>query len=194
MREIDCRNLPCPGPVIRTKKSLEESGGEGVRVIVDGGAPRENVTRFAVGRGYCVAEEMQGDGFALTITTDGATPLPAGMSGTAVGAIILVASDRLGNGPDELGQLLMKNFLISLLEVNEPPEKIFFMNSGVLLAVRGSETVESLEKLAVAGVEIMSCGVCLDFFSVRDRVAVGSVTNMLTIAESMLQGKTVIRL
>jgi len=194
MNEIDCRNIPCPGPVIKTKKALEESSGEPVRILSDGGACRENIIRFARGRGYHVVEEQLADGFALTISRGvGVYPLPAGKPG-AGGAVILVANDKLGNGPDKLGQLLMKNFLISLLETSEPPEKLFFINSGVLLTISGAETVEPLLKLADAGVEIMSCGVCLDFFSVRGMLAVGSVTNMLTIAESMLQGNSVIRL
>jgi selenium metabolism protein YedF len=190
---IDCRNLPCPGPVLKTKKFLQESGGNPVRVLVDAGACRENVTRFAQGKGYRVTEEPLDDGFALTISS--AAPLsPSAAPAVSDGAVMLVASDKLGNGPDQLGQLLMKNFLISLLEVNEPPEKIFFINSGVLLAVSGAEAAEPLAKLADAGVEIMCCGVCLDFFAVRDKLAVGGITNMLTIAESLLQGKTVIRL
>lgn len=194
MREIDCRNLSCPAPVITAKKALENAGNELVRIVVDAGAPRENVARFARSRGFSVAEEQLADGFALTIAPAPADSLLVATDHSAGGAVMIVASDRLGNGPDELGQLLMKNFLISLLEVVEPPEKIFFLNSGVLLTVNGAETVESLEKLAAAGVEIMSCGVCLDFFSVRDQLAVGSVTNMLTIAENLLTGRAVVRL
>ena len=194
MNEIDCRNIPCPGPVIKTKKALEESSGEPVRILSDGGASRENVTRFASGRGYHVVEEQLAGGFALTISRGDSVALAQVANPGLGGAVILVASDKLGIGPDELGQLLMKNFLISLLETSEPPEKLFFINTGVLLAVGGAETVESLLKLADAGVEIMSCGVCLDFFSVRERLAVGGVTNMLTIAEGLLQGRLVIRL
>lgn len=193
MEVIDCRNLPCPGPVLKTKKSLQESGGNPLRILVDAGACRENVTRFASGRGYSVSEEQLDDGFALTISSGPNLPLSPSAA-VAGGAVILVASDKLGIGPEELGHLLMKNFLISLLEVNEPPEKIFFINSGVLLAISGSEAAEPLAKLADAGVEIMSCGVCLDYFSVRDKLVAGGITNMLTIAESLLQGKTAIRL
>lgn len=194
MIEMDLRSIPCPGPVIRTKKALEESGGAPLRVLADAGAARENISRFAANRGYAVAEEQLSEGFALTISRSGAGQLAETGLTAAGGGVVLVASDRLGNGPDELGSLLMKNFLISLLEVNEPPERIFFINSGVLLTLQGAETTESLIKLADAGVEIMSCGVCLDYFSARDRLAVGSVTNMLVIAETVLQGKTVIRL
>lgn len=194
MKEIDCRTIPCPGPVIRTKRALEESSGDPVRVFTDDGASRENITRFATGRGFRVTEERIGDGFALTISRgEIASPPPVAQPG-AGGGVILVASERLGDGPEELGRLLMRNFLISLLETSDPPEKLFFINSGVLLTTGDAETIEPLRKLADAGVEILSCGVCLDFFSVRDQLAVGGITTMLTIAESMLLGRVVIRL
>ncbi|NJD90382.1 MAG: sulfurtransferase-like selenium metabolism protein YedF, partial [Geobacter sp.] len=101
---------------------------------------------------------------------------------------VLISSDRFGDGPDELGRLLMKNFIITLLELPNPPDRIFLLNRGVLLATEGSETIEPLTKLADAGIEIFSCGVCLDYFSVRDKLAVGAVTNMYTIAEALTSG------
>jgi selenium metabolism protein YedF len=108
--------------------------------------------------------------------------------------VLLVSSDRLGDGPEELGRLLMKNFLITLLDVPEPPDRIFFVNAGVLLATAGSEVVEALEKLGNHGVEVFSCGVCLDFFGRREQLAAGAVTNMFTIAESLLAARSVVRL
>jgi selenium metabolism protein YedF len=109
-------------------------------------------------------------------------------------AVLLVSSDRLGEGPEELGRLLMKNFLITLLDVPEPPDRIFFVNTGVLLATAGSEVVEALEKLGNHGVEVFSCGVCLDFFGRREQLAAGAITNMFTIAESLLAARSVVRL
>lgn len=191
MRELDCRHLSCPAPVLLVKKGLEESGLKGLRVLVDTGAARENVSRFAVSRGYAVQESDMGDCFALEITSSGVLERGTAISG---GVVILIASDSLGSGPDELGKLLMKNFLISLLESSDPPEKILLINSGVLLTVSGGESVEALQKLISIGAEVLACGVCLDFFSVKEKQAVGGVTNMLTIAESMLQARTVIRL
>lgn len=194
MREIDCRNKACPAPVVSAKKILEESGGEPVRVLVDNGAPRENVTRFATGRGYAVDEEAVDKGWALTIS-GGKVASHMPVTGADRGpATILAASDRLGTGPDELGKLLMKNFFITLLDLTEPPEKIFFINSGVLLTTEGSELLEPLAKLAEAGVEIQSCGICLDYFGVREKLAAGTITNMFTIAETLLQSGNVIRL
>lgn len=182
----DCRGLDCPAPVIRVKKALENAGGAAVRVIVDNGAPRENVLRFAATRRCNVIEEAVENGCQITILPESDVqlqqlPVTAGRQ-----AVILVGSDRLGDGPDELGRLLMKNFIITLLELPSLPEAVFFINSGVLLTIEGSELIEPLHKLAAGGAEIFSCGVCLDYFGLRDKLAAGAVTNMYTIAERML--------
>lgn len=190
MKTIDCRGLACPAPVITVKKALEE--GDRLRVLLDEGAPRENVTRFASNRGCLVEEEPNGTGWALTITPGKpgtATPPPA--SGDAV---LMITSDRLGEGPEELGRLLMKNFIHTLLETGGLPERIFFMNTGVFLTTEGSELLEALEKLRGMGVEILSCGLCLDFFALKDKLVVGGTTNMLTTVESILTAPRVIKL
>jgi selenium metabolism protein YedF len=107
---------------------------------------------------------------------------------------MLIASDRLGDGPEDLGRLLMKNFINTLTEVSETPDLILFVNTGVLLTTEGSDVLEALEKLGNKGVEIASCGVCLDFFHRREMLRAGSITNMFTIVESLLKAGSVIRL
>ena len=88
----------------------------------------------------------------------------------------------------------MKNFIITLLDMAAVPDLILFVNTGVLLTTEGSEVLEALEKLGNCGVEVFSCGVCLDFFQRKDKLAAGAVTNMFTIAESLLQARSVIRI
>lgn len=197
MKTIDCRGQACPAPVIATKKALEASP-EGICVLLDDGAPRENVTRFARNRGYQVAEAVDGDGWSLLLTGD-ATLAPA-VTPPATAAlangdrVLLITSDRLGDGPEELGRLLMKNFLATLLETERQPDQILFLNTGVLLAVLGAETLEALQRLEERGTELFSCGVCLDFFQQKDRLAVGKVTNMFSTAEHLLNAASVIKL
>jgi selenium metabolism protein YedF len=194
MKLVDCRNMTCPIPVVTVKRALEESSGEPVRVLVDPGAPRENVTRFALNRGFLVEETEVEGGFALAITSSGAAVgTVKEQQGTGGTTIVLVSSDRLGDGPEELGRLLMKNFIITLLEVRTPPDRMLFLNSGVLLTTEGSEVLEALEKLGNKGVEVMSCGVCLDYFNRKDKLRAGVVTNMFTIAETLLQAGSVVR-
>lgn len=195
MITIDCRGQACPAPVIATKRALEASPA-GVCVRLDDGAPRENVTRFAQTRGFQVTETTDGSGWSLTIYGSGkqATPssaLPVQASGER---ILLITSDRLGDGADELGHLLMRNFIHTLLETAERPDRILFLNSGVLLTIQGAETIEALSALAGLGVDLASCGVCLDFYKKKDQLAVGRTTNMFSTAEQLLGAASVIRL
>jgi selenium metabolism protein YedF len=187
--------MACPAPVINVKKALE--GLSELRVLLDDGAPRENVSRFARNRGFRVEEERQGEAWALTITagdTASCDTTPAAPVPSEGERVLLITSDRLGDGPEELGHLLMRNFIHTILETAEFPTHIFFMNRGVLLTTEGSDVLEALQKLGSMGVEILSCGLCLDFFHLKGRLRVGSTTNMLTTAESLLAASRVIRL
>jgi selenium metabolism protein YedF len=193
VKSIDCRNMACPQPVVAVKRALAERAGEPLNVLLDAGAPRENVTRFAVNRGFTVEETPINGAFSLVITgapqeNDAAVMIKAGKT------VMLIASDRLGDGPEELGRLLMKNFIITLLDMAAVPDLMLFVNTGVLLTTEGSEVLEALEKLGNCGVEVFSCGVCLDFFQRKDKLATGAVTNMFSIAESLLQARSVIRI
>ena len=196
MKTIDCRGQACPAPVIATKKALEESG-TGIRVLVDDGAPRENVVRFVKNRGYQVVETAEADGWSLLVTgstTAEETPQST-VTATASGdRVLLITSNQLGDGSEELGYLLMKNFIFTLLETPQQPDRILFLNSGVLLATEGAETVEALKRLEERGVELLACGVCLDYFKKKDQLAVGQVTNMFSTAEHLLTASSVIKL
>jgi len=193
MKTIDCRKMTCPMPVVTVKKALEESPGQALTVLLDDGPPRENVARFAVNRGFTIEETPLDDGYAILIS---------GSAGEAIAirkekggeTVMLIASDMLGEGSEELGRLLLKNFVNTLVEVAETPDRMLFVNTGVFLTTEGSEVLEALEKLGNRGVEIASCGVCLDFFNLRDKLRSGTVTNMFTIAESLLKARSVIRL
>lgn len=193
MKEIDCRGLACPGPVIETKKAMENSSGDPFRVLLDKGAARENVLRFCKTKECTVIEEEKDNSISLTISCRRQTLLNKELNNKTPSPVILIASDKLGSGSDELGSLLLKNFIISLLELQKLPEKIIFVNSGVLLTSEGSELLEPLGKLLNSGVEIMSCGVCLDYYGIREKLAAGVITNMYTIVESMLLSGNAVR-
>jgi selenium metabolism protein YedF len=191
MNNLDVRGMACPLPVVQVKRALESAQGE-LRVLLDDGAPRENVKRFAEGRGYTVQEETVEGGYAFTIAGKQVKPEA---HATATGpSIMLIGTDRLGDGPEELGRLLMKNFIMTLVEQSQLPDRMFFINTGVLLTAQGSEVIEALEALGNRGVEVLSCGICLDFFKKKEQLAAGGVTNMFTIADSLLTAGRVIRL
>ena len=192
METIDCRDLACPAPVISVKKALQEHAE--IRVLLDDGAPRENVTRFSRNRGCRVIEERDGSGWILTITAAADTLRPVSGAVSQGGRVIMITSDRLGDGPEELGRLLMKNFVHTLLETSELPNRMLFLNSGVFLTCEGSDVLEALGKLHGMGVEIFSCGLCLDFFKIKEKLQAGATTNMLTIVENLLSSDHVIKL
>jgi len=192
METIDCRNLSCPAPVITVKKALQEQAQ--IRVRLDDGAPYENVTRFSRNRGCQVTEERDGSGWILTISTTADTQRPDTDTLSPGTRVIMIASDRLGDGPEELGRLLMKNFIHTLLETSDLPTRMLFLNRGVHLTCEGSDTLEALIKLHGMGVEIFSCGLCLDFFKIKEKLRAGTTTNMLAIAEYLLAADLVIKL
>ncbi len=98
---------------------------------------------------------------------------------------VLIASDTMGTGSEELGQNLMKSYIYSLTEVDEKPSTMMFLNGGVKLTTKGSEVLESLKLLEAEGVEILSCGACLNYFKLEDMLEVGEVTNMYYNVEVM---------
>lgn len=193
MKSLDVRGMSCPLPVVSVKRALEAAEGE-LHVLLDDGAPRENVKRFAEGRGYQVQEEAVEGGFAFTISGAALKQEQKPVVAASGSIVMLIGSDRLGDGPEELGRLLMKSFIITLLDQAELPDRMLFVNTGVLLTAEGSEVIEALEALGNLGVEVLSCGICLDFFKKKESLAAGGVTNMFTIEESLLKARSVIRL
>ena len=192
MNTIDCRNQACPAPVINVKRALEEQNE--IRVIVDDGASRENVARFSRNRGYHVTEQQDDTSWVITISGRPDKTGPTALTSSDGNRILLITSDRLGDGPEELGRLLMKNFIHTLLETSEMPARMLFLNTGVFLTCEGSDVLEALEKLHGMGMEIYSCGVCLDFFKLKDKLRAGATTNMFAIVENMLSAGQVIKL
>jgi len=106
--------------------------------------------------------------------------------------VILITSDRLGTGDEELGKILMKSFLNTLWDYKTKPSKVIFINIGVMLTTEGSEVLETLEFLEKEGVEILSCGTCLAFYGIKEKLRVGNATNMPYIVDSLLTASKVI--
>lgn len=182
MKEIDARGLQCPQPVILTKKALEEITEGEVLTIVDNITARENVSRLA-GNLNLAYEITDRDGcFYIKINKTGAAECCVNAGGDTV---IVLTSDKLGQGEEALGKVLMKSYTYALTEVSPLPKTVIFINSGVKLAVEGSEVLENLQKLGDAGVELICCGTCLDFYGLKEKLRVGIVSNMYSIIEKM---------
>lgn len=192
MKTLDCRAHQCPHPVVETRKLMLAEPEEPLNILVGDEIARENVSRMAAGQGYEVRIMDADGGFALELTPG----MPPDLESTAAApgkTVAFVTSDVMGGGSDELGRLLLKNFLFTLTELERVPDVLLFVNAGVKLPVQGSEVLEALEKLACMGTDIASCGLCLDYYELKDRLAVGRVTNMLDIAETLQNAGRTIR-
>jgi len=106
--------------------------------------------------------------------------------------VVYVKSDRMGVGAEQLGRVLMSSFLQALAESDRKPRRILFVNSGVFLTTEGSEVLETLGRLEKAGVEIFSCGTCLEYYRRKDRLSIGKVGNMANTVEALLGAGKVI--
>jgi len=201
MVQLDVRDLACPEPVIRTKKAIEANPGSVIEIVLNHPASLTNVTRMAKSMGAAVeTEELAGGEYKLNVTT-GQAPVSEGpapelvacdLPGAPVRATVFVKSNVMGLGDDELGRILMKAFLKTLKSTQPPPAEIIFVNYGVHLTISGSEEIETLKELAGMGVEIVSCGTCLDFFGKLEQVEVGTVGNMFDIVERLNRASKII--
>ena len=197
-KTLDARGWQCPKPVLETRKALQTAGF--LTVIVDNRAARENVTRLAEKSGHQVKIEEKKDGIYINIEKEvGAiaqevTKIQAEAEDSSGKLVLVIASDAVGGGSDELGIILMRAFMPTFLEVEPRPDTIIFMNNGVKLAVSNSLVLDDLQALAEEGVEILVCGTCLNYFELTDEIAVGEISNAYTIAETMFQAGKVVRL
>lgn len=189
-REIDARGLPCPRPVVETKKALEEVKDGTITVLVDSAESRENVRRFAQSQGCQVAITERDGAFYLAITK--------GYSGQAEkkksSDVVLITGNQLGTGDKNFGERLMIGFLNTLGEADSKPAKLIFTNSGVRLTTEGSEVLETLQQLEKEEVQILSCGTCLEYYQLQDKLRVGVVTNVYEVVDSLLSAGKVIKL
>jgi selenium metabolism protein YedF len=189
VRELDCRGLACPAPVLQTKQLLEKESLAAIKVIVDNEAARQNVTRFLEHQKFQVTVEKLGADLHLLGTKSGEVRVVEKPAPTPEGAhkkiMVMVASDRMGRGDDELGAKLMFNFLKTLKEMGHELWRLVFVNNGVKLAVEGSEALSVLKELEGDGVQILVCGTCLNHFSLLEKKKVGETTNMLDIVTAM---------
>lgn len=181
---VDARGLACPQPVILTKKALSDSSV--IEVLVDDTTAFQNVKRLAASLGCTVEETQEGSVFRLRITRGGTCALAGGVISREGPVVLVMSSENMGRGDDVLGTVLVKSFLHTLTEIPERPDAVIFLNSGVKLAVEGSEVLDDVRSLADAGVRILSCGTCLNYFGLKEKLGAGEVSNMYDIAQAML--------
>ncbi len=208
IRKVDAMGDTCPVPVVKAKKQLDQvTAGTVVEVHVDNEIAVQNLIKLAKSQSCACKTEKIGDGhFAVSMWTDedGAADgshtvsmpsqevaEPEKAAGTH--QIVVIASGTMGVGNDSLGTVLMKGFLYALSQMDHLPEKILFYNGGVKWTTEESEVLDDLKSMEAQGVEILSCGTCLDYYRCTDKLMIGQVTNMYSIVEAMMQADKIIR-
>jgi selenium metabolism protein YedF len=198
MNRVDARGLCCPAPVLAVKATVETHHPGRVEVLVDNEPAQENVIRFLDSQGYTT--EVKKDGQSLTVIGIGEGPAaqsePAADTPTGADSkiMVMVASDRVGRGDDQLGAQLMINFIKTLKELGDDLWRLVFVNSGVKLTIDGAGPLEDIRALAENGLTVLVCGTCLDHFNLLERKRVGQTTNMLDIVTAMQLADKVINI
>ncbi len=199
--ELDCRGLACPAPVLQAREMLEKGAPDSLTVIVDNEAAWQNVSRFLEYRNFQVSIEKSGHDFRVVGTRTGEDiagtdnkPEPAATDRHNKKILVMVATDRIGHGDDNLGAGLLINFLKTLKEMGPDLWCLVLLNSGVTLTAAGSAAVPILQELAGEGVRILVCGTCLEHYKLLEKKQVGETTNMLDIVTGMQLADSVINI
>jgi selenium metabolism protein YedF len=202
-KQVDARGLACPQPVVLARKAILDAEGDRVRVIVDREAAAENIQRMARSQGWEAQRETNGGEIHLTLTRSGSLPQqtagstePAAESSSPPArpkVVVLVASNLFGVGDEKLGQILIRAFLKTLKEIDPRPNKVLFVNAGVRLTTTGSDVIEPLRELERTGIQVLSCGTCLDFYGLLNELQVGHASNMFEIAQALVEADRVVR-
>ncbi|MGN0055498.1 MAG: sulfurtransferase-like selenium metabolism protein YedF [Atopobiaceae bacterium] len=193
--KIDARNLTCPKPVVLTLEALPKlAAGESLEVLVNDPVALGNLTRLAAQKDCDLKTQQSGDETTLTLTPrsgvkasdDSASEAQALCDLPDTGAsVIAVDTDTMGRGDEKLGHILMKGLIYALAHGETVPQKMIFFNGGAHLTCEGSESLDDIKDLEKRGTTILTCGTCLDFYGIRDQLAVGGVTNLYEIAKVM---------
>lgn len=192
----------CPVPVVeatRALRAMTESGT--LEVLVDNEIAVQNLTRMAAGHHLTAKAEKRGEAlFAVTVEVPqpvGEIPVeeaPLTCIPDARGELVVaIDTDAMGRGSEELGRMLMKGFVFAVSQLPQLPKTILLYNGGAKLSVEGSDSLEDLKNMEAQGVEILTCGTCLNFYGLSEQLAVGSVTNMYAIVEKLAGAGKVIK-
>lgn len=201
-QRIDAKGLACPKPVILAKKAMDACGRNDVVLItVDNEMAVENLRKLAASQGAEYASEKLGEKeYSVRITVTGEnenktqTEIPVTCSIPAAdNTVVVISSREMGNGDEVLGKILMKGFIYALSQQEELPATILLYNGGAKISCEESPSLEDLRSLEAQGVEILTCGTCLNHYGLTDKLKVGDVTNMYVIAEKMTQADLIVK-
>lgn len=190
MVKVNAVGFVCPVPVIMTKKALNEIAEGEVEVLVDNETAKQNLEKLAKELGYEFKSCEASGNFQVVINKK---PNEDKKETKEENIVVVIDSDQMGKGDEELGKILVKGFIYSLTEMETLPKTVILYNKGVLLATVNENTIEDLKKLESMGVEVISCGTCANYYHVQDKLQVGSLTNMYTIVDRQFKATKLIR-
>jgi len=202
MKILDVKGKSCPMPLIETKRALKEVGNnQALKIIIDSENAVKNVTHYLEDNNMPVSTVKVGNTWEISVNKgeeDIENTVPEAYCTTSDDKdnnyIVVYSKDRIGEGSDDLGNALVGAMLNTIKEMDTLPQKIIFINSGINLVVNGSFVIPQLKDLEKRGVDMISCGTCLDYFDKNEELAVGRVSNMMEIMEAMLNTGKVINL
>ncbi|WP_321329835.1 sulfurtransferase-like selenium metabolism protein YedF [uncultured Ilyobacter sp.] len=188
---VDATGKLCPMPIIMTKKALKEIEEGVVETLIDSEISKENLEKMAREMGLSFETTEENGIYHVKITKDIKANEETEIKDEKT--VMVIASDQMGDGSEELGKILMKGFIYTLTEMEKVPSTILFYNSGAKITVEGSESIEDLKTLEERGTEILTCGTCLNYYGIEDKLAIGEISNMYTIIERQTEATKVIR-
>ena len=203
---VDARGLACPLPVVNAKKAAEElHTGDVLTVLVDNEIAVQNLQKFAKQKGFSATGEKKAEKeFEVTINVvsdanvqpvaeEAEEEIVCAVDSRKNGMVVVLSANVMGTGDEKLGTSLMKAFVFAVTKQDQLPETIVCYNTGAYLTCEGADTLEDLKILEAEGVNILTCGTCLDFYGIKDKLAVGTVTNMYEIVEVMEKARNIVR-
>ena len=196
---LDARGMACPLPVVNAKKAAEAlNPGDTLIVRVDNEIAVQNLQRFAQHMGFSAGGEKQSDTeYTVTMHIGGEgkqeEEVSCAVDARKKGLLVVLSANTMGTGEEKLGKALMKAFVFALTKQDMLPETVLCYNTGAYLTCEGADTLEDLKLLESEGVTVLTCGTCLDFYGLKEKLAVGGVTNMYDIVERMEAASTIVR-
>ena len=203
MIQVNAMGDACPIPVVKTLNAMKELKGAGtVQTLVDNEIAVQNLTRLAESKGCSIETVKLGEKqYQVTITVGEGAELPENADGICTvpaaeipgNTVVVISADHMGEGDEALGKILLKGFLFALTQQETLPKTVLFYNGGASVTCEGSASLEDLQKLHDLGIEILTCGTCLNHYGLTEKLRVGEVTNMYVIVEKQMQATKVIR-
>ena len=199
---IDARGKACPLPVIEAKKALSNFvAGDTLEVLVDNFIAVQNLSKLAKSENFDYSyEKVEENNYIARFVIDRNAKYESNEldsincnAATSENIVLVLSSDKMGEGDEKLGHTLMKGFIYALTEQDVLPKTILLYNNGAKLSVEGSDSLADLKLLESQGVEILTCGTCLNYYGLSEKLAVGTVTNMYVIAEKKMKASMIIQ-